>query len=166
MLYHADDVYRPGDPQLPGTPQVPAKMLAPEIRLFNVGPKPLSLNGLELRYWFHDSSPASAQRAAVEFASVGKTSVKAEVVPDSAGDQNYYLKLTFDDDAGKILGKGGVVDIQSRVSKADGSSYVQSQDYSFDHSRDVEHLKDFQPSDKIALYEGGKLIWGTEPVAK
>jgi endoglucanase len=160
VLYHADDVYRPGDQHLPGSPQVPAELLQPQIRLFNVGPQPLPLNGLELRYWFNDA--AEAQKAAVEFATVGKRSVQAEVVKNQSGEQSHYLKITFGEDAGKVLGKGGVVDIQARVSKEDGT-YMQADDFSFDHSRDAEHLKDFRPAEKIALYANGKLIWGTEP---
>src|SRR3970282_1786724 len=103
---------------------------------------------------------------AVEWSTIGKNNVHAEVVKNNDGDQNYYLKLTFGDDAGEGLGKGSVIDVQPRVSKADGSPFVQANDFSFDHNRDAEHLKDFRPTERIALYDSGKLIWGTEPGAK
>ncbi len=154
-------LYKPGEPwNLEGS-DGNAPSIVPEIRIVNMGVAPVALHGLEVRYWF--KSERAAQQARVEFASVGADNARAEVVAANAGGQTHMLKVTFADGAGSILGKGGNVDVQPRVFTDAGATYRQADDYSFDGSRDAEALANFDNWERIALYLGGKLVWGAEP---
>ncbi len=153
-------LYRPGEAWNNEGSDGKAPSLVPEIRLVNLGVAPVALDELEVRYWFKDEG--TPPQARVEFASVGAGNVRAEVAAN-AGDQNYVLKLTFAAGAGTILGKGGNVDVQPRIFADAGRTYRQADDYSFDGSRDEETITNFTNWERIALYQGGRLVWGAEP---
>ncbi len=150
--------YRPGDVGDTGA------RVMPEIRIVNVGADPVSLDGLELRYWFDaPGSKDDDQKASISWSSAGDASTKAYLEKADVAGQNRVLMIAFTKDAGKVLGKGGVVEVQATVTGGSSSANEQNKDYSFDKNRDPERLRDFELWAKIALYRDGKLIWGAEP---
>lgn len=151
-------LYRPGSLGSTGA------RLMPEIRIVNVGPDPIPLDGLELRYWFAAKGASVAdEQASVLWTSAGVNNVKIELDRAEEDDQMNVLKVAFTKEAGRILGKGGVVEVQAQLRGS--SSGDQKDDYSFDKDRDPERMRNFEVWEKIALYSNGKLIWGAEPGA-
>ena len=155
-------LYRPGEPWHIEGRDASSPTIVPEIRIVNMGVEPVALDDLELRYWFK-AEGADAQQARVEFASVGSDSVRVEVAEAQEGGQDHVLKVSFADGAGRILGKGGNVDVQPRIYADGEATYRQADDYSFDAGRDEESINNFDVWERIALYHGGELVWGAEP---
>lgn len=151
-------VYRPGDIGSTGA------RLMPEMRIVNIGTDPIPLDGIELRYWFKSKGPADdSQQASVLWTSAGSNNVNVELEKVDESSQTKVLKVEFTKDAGKVLGKGGVIEVQAMVRGGGSSADEQKGDYSFDKDRDPELLRNFEVWEKIALYSNGKLIWGAEP---
>jgi len=128
------------------------------VQIQNDGADPVDLSHLELRYWYTSGDlRGTTQFAEVDWAAIGAGHVRAELVPTSQGGQNYYLRVTFQPDAGTVSAYGSSGEILLRFHKSDWSTYDQTNDYSFGGSSTP------QPWDRITLYRDGKLVWGNEP---
>jgi len=148
----------------PGIAGGDGERVVPEMRIVNVGTTPIPLEGLELRYWLTvDGGSGDSLRASVPFTSAGNRNVDVKLEKSGEINNGEVLKIQFTKDAGSILGRGGVVEVQAEVSADDGSLRDQSNDYSFDKDRDPDRARDFEIWEKIGLYSNGKLIWGAEP---
>jgi len=159
VQYHPDELAGPNGPD----PNVAA--IRPLIRIVNIGTDPLPLSGLELRYWFSaPNAVGKQQNVKILESSVGTANVNAVVEETNVAGQTHVLKIKIGEGTGTILGRGGTVEIEVQVTKADGSTYNESGDFSYDGKRDPERIGDFALWERIALYDDGKLIWGLEPI--
>ncbi len=118
----------------------------------------LDLSHLEIRYWFSHGSRPSQPVVEMDFAALGNQKVKTEIVPANQAGQDHYLKITFSGPGSVLEPYGSTGDILLRIHASDWSEYDQTNDYSF--SPDATG---YRSSDRITVYEDGKLVWGREP---
>ncbi len=69
-----------------------------------------------------------------------------------------YIELSFT--GGTLAANSQTDEILSYVNKSDFRNYTQSNDYSFDGTRNTETFTDWN---KVTLYRNGVLVWGIEP---
>lgn len=158
----------PGNPGTTGPLQVQYKapnanptdnMISASFTIKNTGAISVSLNGLKLRYYLTKEGSA-ALNFYCDYAQIGSGSVSGAfgaVSPAKTG-ADTYLEISFSPAAGAIAAGGQTGDIQIRVAKADWSSFNENNDYSFDAT-----MTSYADWSKVTLYQGGSLVWGTEP---
>ena len=134
------------------------------LRLYNQASENLSLEDVEIRYWY-EADGASSQQLWTDWAArVGgqTTAITNEVVESvqstSLGGQSHYLRQTFQAAAG-ALGQNQYVEIQIRFNQSNWANYDQSNDYSF-RTDGV-----YSPWTKVTVYVNGSTVWGEEPGA-
>jgi hypothetical protein len=126
----------------------------PQFRIVSAGAGDVPLSELTVRYYFTLEDPRPLNNWC-DWASFGCENVRARFVDLGGG--KFYLEHSFTVTAG-VIQPGSTVEVQSRFAKDDWSLFDQSNDYSFDASN-----RDFGDSDRIVLYRGDALIWGSEP---
>lgn len=132
------------------------QQLKPRIRIYNDSSETISLSDVKARYYFTLDGSPEGQSNTVEWANIGSANVTSQIV-NISGDA-YYLELGFTGGAG-TLSPGGFAHIENNIHQDDwGSTYDQSDDYSFDAS-----MTAFAEWTKITGYHQGTLIWGTTP---
>lgn len=128
------------------------------LQIINDGAAPVAYTRIEIRYWFSAGQlRGRTQELNVDHAPMGQSFVKGRFVPSSAGGQDYYLSITFDEKAGILEPYRSSGEMMMRVHKSDWSNYDQSNDFSYGP------FEDFREWDRIALYLDGNRVWGTEP---
>ncbi|MGE5618999.1 MAG: cellulase family glycosylhydrolase [Sphingomonadaceae bacterium] len=120
--------------------------------------QPLDLTRFEVRYWFSHGSRPSEPQVEVDFAALGEDRVKAELVRTEKGRQDHYLKVTFPGQDNVLPPYGSTGDILLRIHASDWSQFDQANDHSF-----WPEATGYRVSDRITVYEDGKLVWGREP---
>ncbi|MBI2955254.1 MAG: cellulase family glycosylhydrolase [Chloroflexi bacterium] len=147
------------------------KTLMPELHVANRSLDPMDISNLEMRYWYTADGAAGryepgSQSIAIDGVRITGTKqqidgskVKAELVADPQGaasvDPIYYVKITFD--KGVIVPPRDSLAVKVRVSKKDGTTYFQDNDY----SRREYHW--YTEWDQVAIYRDGNMIWGMDP---
>ncbi len=132
--------------------------ISPQFKIINTGSASINLSDVKLRYYFTDEDAAS-QSFWCDWSNVDSTNVIANFVDmESPMDSvDCYLEISFASVAGS-LDNGESALLQTRVSKADWSNYVQSNDYSFNSS-----ATDYVDWTKVTAYLTDDLQWGIEP---
>lgn len=129
----------------------------PMFRLINYTKNNINLSDIRIRYYFTADSEIK-QNFWCDWCSAGTSNVFGNFIklktPKANADQ--YLEIGFRDDSG-VIKPNETVEIQIRFSKDNWTEYIQSNDYSFNPS------KEYLTSDKITLYLKGNLIFGKEP---
>lgn len=132
--------------------------IAFSIQIVNEGAQPLELRGLEVRYWLQAGTLRGRQQLVeIDYAAVGEDHVRGEIVTIQRDGQDTFLRLTFDDGTPTIAPYQTSGEIMVRIHKSDWSVYVQADAYSF------ASQEDWIETQRVALYRGGKLVWGKEP---
>jgi len=128
------------------------------VQLVDLSGQPTDLSRVEVRYWFTHGLPGGEPVAELDYAGLGSGRVKAEIAKTNQGGQDHYLSITFPGPNNTLPPYGSTADILVRIHAGDWSQYDQTNDYSF-----VPDATGYQPSDRMTVYQDGKLIWGKEP---
>ena len=134
---------------------------SPWLQFVNTYTTPLSLNQLEMRYWFTCDCTNQTMQGTVDWAgdlTVGSnltSDVVVSFVPTTQGGQNYYMSFKFI--GGITVNPNDIIQVEARFFKNDFSTMFQSNDYSYGG------FSAFTSWNKVTLYQNGTLIWGTEP---
>ncbi len=135
----------------------------PQIQVVNTGTGPLSLNNVQVKYWFNCDCTNQTVQAFVDWAGLmpaGTTAtgdVQVSVQGTSLGGQTNYVLYTFT--GNMVLQPGQAIQIQSRFNKNDWSNMAQGNDWSF------AAYTSFTDWIQVTGYLNGTLTWGQEPVA-
>jgi hypothetical protein len=127
-----------------------ANQIQPHFIITNSGGTAVPLSSLKLRYFYSKEGNAGEQLA-IDWAERGVSNVTTSL-------QAGYFELGFAAAAGSMAANGTSGQVQVRLHKTDWSAYDQSNDFSFNQS-----MTSFQPWNKVALYQNGKLVWGSAP---
>jgi endoglucanase len=134
-------------------------MISATFNIKNTGTAPVNVSGLKLRYYLTKEGSAGLNFYC-DYAQLGSSSVNGSFVtitPAKTG-ADTYLEISFSSTAGTIAAGGQSGDIQVRVAKTDWTNFNEADDYSFDGTKTA-----FVDWSKVTLYQGGSLVWGTEP---
>ncbi|MBI4320205.1 MAG: cellulase family glycosylhydrolase [Chloroflexi bacterium] len=127
------------------------------LQIVNDNPTPIAYSRLEIRYWFSaEQLRGRTQILSVDYAPVGERYVIGKFVQSGSG-PDYYLSVTFDENAGTLPPYASSGELILRVHKSDWSDYDQSNDFSYGP------FGQFQEWDHITAYLDGKLVWGRAP---
>jgi len=135
----------------------------PQIEVTNSGTGPVSLNNVEVRYWFNCDCTTQTVQSWVDWAGLlpAGTSVTDDVLSTvqstTLGGQTNYISYKFTGNL--VLQPGQSIEIQGRFNKSDYSNMVQDNDWSF------TPYTSFTEWTKITGYLNGTLVWGEEPTA-
>ena len=133
----------------------------PQIEVVNTGSGPLSLNNVEVRYWFNCDCTTQTVQTWVDWAGLlpAGTSVTGDVITSavttSEGGQTDYVSYKFTGNL--VLQPGQMIQVQSRFNKSDWSNMLQDNDWSF------APYTSFTQWAHITGYLNGTLVWGEEP---
>ena len=139
--------------------------ISPVIKLINQGSAAVILSTVTIRYYYTVDGDKT-QNYWCDYAAVtspGHTAITANVtgkfvkLDTAVTGADYYLEIGFTSGAGS-LASGGVLEIQSRITKNDWTNYTQTGDYSFNSS-----ASSFVDWSTVTSYVSGTLQWGTEP---
>ncbi|HSK33800.1 MAG TPA: cellulose binding domain-containing protein, partial [Propionicimonas sp.] len=129
--------------------------IQPHLQLVNTGASGVDLGTITVRYWFTKEAGSSTFAAPCYYATVGCGNVTTSVVavtPRTGADS--YLLVGFTSSA---LAAGDSSQVQLGLSKDDWSNFDEVDDYSYGTGTS------YADSTKVTVYQGGTLIWGTEP---
>jgi hypothetical protein len=135
----------------------------PQIEVANTGTGSLSLNNVEVRYWFNCDCTNQTEQSYVDWAGLmpAGTGVTGDVLTTvqatSLGGQTNYVSYKFTGNL--VLQPGQKIEIQGRFNKSDWSNMLQSNDWSF------AAYTSFTQWNHITGYVNGSLVWGQEPAA-
>jgi hypothetical protein len=127
-----------------------ANLIQPHFIITNTGGTAVALSSLKLRY-FYSKEGSAGEQLTIDAADRGASNVTTSL-------QGGYFEVGFTAAAGSMTANGNSGQIQMRLHKTDWSAYNQSNDFSFNQS-----MTSFQPWNKVALYQNGALVWGSEP---
>jgi len=134
-----------------------ADQAEPWFDLVNSGTTAVPLNTVKIRYYFTADSPTQQYRFACSWAVVSCSTVTGTfqtISGTAAADR--YLEVGFT--SGSLAAGASTGDMQLRFYRADWQTIRQSDDYSFGPARTT-----YGDWDKVTVYQGGTLVWGTPP---
>ena len=76
----------------------------------------------------------------------------------SSPQANHFLEIGFDKDAGSLAPGGQTGDILFGITKADGSNFDETRDFSYDKT-----WTNYIDWPKVTVYRNHKRLWGIEP---
>jgi Cellulose binding domain/Concanavalin A-like lectin/glucanases superfamily len=131
--------------------------IKPGLQLVNnTGSSAVDLSTITVRYWFTKDTGASTFQAPCYWASIDCSNINSSVVavsPRTGADA--YLLVGFKP---YTLAAGpSSVEIQLGINKTDWSAFNEVDDYSYGTGTSYIDWT------KVTVYQGGTLIWGTEP---
>jgi len=160
-----------GDPNLPLVTMSlweyaigPTTQLAPAMQVNNDSGKGFSMHDMEVRYWFtSDIGGAAGVTQSTQFqGSQGLDgAIVMSVVPviPARPMADSYLSLNFSSEPASVdIGAGSYANFLVYVTRSDGGTYDQSNDYSYNASGSALTV-----TDRVTVYYKGALIYGTEP---
>ncbi|MGI5836404.1 MAG: glycoside hydrolase family 5 protein [Chloroflexota bacterium] len=132
------------------------------FQLVNDGPENSDLSRFELRYWLKANDDAtSTPPVSIEAAQPLSGHVDASLIRTTKGDQDHYLRIRFDLEAGYLERYGSSKKVMVRLSTSAWPNHVDAGDYSFAAPLSQPDL--LQEWDRVTLYLDGNLVWGREP---
>jgi len=140
----------------------PTTQLAPNIQVTNESSKPFPMNGIEMRYWYtSDLGGAAGVTQSTVFQGsqgvIGPFNMTVVPVSPARPMADTYLDIDFSPEPANI-NPGAYWDILIYVTRSDGGTYDQSNDYSYNASGTA-----LTQTDRITVYYKGALIYGIEP---
>lgn len=131
--------------------------LKPHFNVVNGGSSSVALSSLTIRYYFTaEGNPPLIFEC--DYAKAGCGNLSGAFAPTAGVGADHYLEVSFTAGAGDLAPGGESGEVQARLHNQDFSSINQANDYSFDPTK-----TSFASWDKVTLYQGGALVWGTEP---
>ena len=129
----------------------------PMFKLINKTNTDIKLSDIKIRYYFTVDSNVK-QSFWCDWSSSGTSNVFGHFIELTMAKSNadHCLEIGFISASG-VIATGQTVEIQTRFSKDNWTDYSQSNDYSFNPS------KDYTNSNKITMHLKEKLIYGKEP---
>ncbi len=137
--------------------------IKPSFNLRNTGASAVNYSDYTIRYYF-TSEGASSFHVFCDWASHSSTNqcgnVTYTVVPLSTPvtGATHYLEVGFTAGMGTLAPNETGGNVQIRLHKQDWTDLNEADDYSFDSSK-----TGFADHDKVAVYQGSTLVWGTPP---
>ncbi|KAA1245647.1 PKD domain-containing protein [Aquimarina sp. RZ0] len=129
-------------------------VINPHLQIVNKGNQSTAYQDITIRYWF-TSEDNDTLNFWCDWAQVGTDFINGTFGQSRGMD---YLEISFDSEAGDLVGNSNSGPIQTRFSKTDWSPFEEDNDYSYDST-----ITSYSAHDKITLYLNGNLIWGVEP---
>ena len=126
----------------------------PEFIIANSGSTPISLDAIDLSYWFTDDTDQPFIFHC-DWAEIGCANVLGEFQISPSG--NRYLRIHFLPGSEPLLPGQDTGEIKVRFNRADWSEYRQADDYSFSPA------SDYQDWERVTLAVNGQIVWGSEP---
>jgi hypothetical protein len=126
----------------------------PEFIIANNSATPVPLEDIELDYWFKDDL-GQTHMFNCDWAQIGCKNVMGEF--HTLSDGVFSLTIHFQPGLDPLLPGQDTGEIKVRFNRSDWSEFSQSDDYSFTLAND------YVAWEKVALYLGGKLVWGSQP---
>jgi hypothetical protein len=160
-----------GDPNIPSVTMSlweyaigPTTQLAPAMQMNNASGKPFSMHDMEVRYWFtSDIGGAAGVTQSTQFQ--GSQGLDGEIVMSvvpvipARPMADSYLSLIFSAEPASVdVGAYSYANFLVYVTRSDGGTYDQSNDYSYNASGSA-----LMVTDRVTVYYQGALIYGTEP---
>lgn len=141
-----------------GNVSATSNTISSKFKITNTGTSSISLADVTLRYYYTINGE-KAQNFFTDWSSVGTGNVIAsfKTLSNAKPGADSYAEIGFKSAAGS-LEPGQSVELQTRISKEDWSSYTQTDDYSFNPT-----ANSLQDSAKITAYLSGSKQWGIEP---
>ena len=127
--------------------------ISPNFKITNNGSATLNMSAVTIRYFFTKDSN-STQNFNCDVSDVTGSFI-GMTTPTPIADN--YLEISFP--ATKTLAPNTSMEIKTSISKADGSNYNQSNDYSFSSTNTA-----YAEWSKVTAYINNIKIWGSEPV--
>ena len=127
--------------------------ISPNFKITNNGSATLNMSAVTIRYYFTKDSN-STQNFNCDVSDVTGSFI-GMTTPTPIADN--YLEISFP--ATKTLAPNTSMEIKTSISKADGSNYNQSNDYSFSSTNTA-----YAEWSKVTAYINNIKIWGSEPV--
>ncbi|MBN2442226.1 MAG: hypothetical protein JXJ04_12805 [Spirochaetales bacterium] len=138
--------------------------IKPHLQIKNESAQDIPLSELTMKYWYTIDS-SSPQQFWVDYAYIGNNYVQSSFVslnnspaPEPKEGADYYLEVSFSDEAGVIPAEGSSGELQLRFNKSDWSNYNETDDYSY-----METGFPYEETQHVTLYWNDVLIWGIEP---
>lgn len=132
-----------------GETALDSPMIKPHINIVNYGETGVALKDIVVRY-FYSNEERSPERFQVEYATIGGSRIMITL-------EYGFAEISFSD-VDMIIPPGGETgEIQIKINKQNWTNYNQRDDYSFNPT--VTKFKEYP---RIALYDQGVLVWGSE----
>jgi hypothetical protein len=160
-----------GDPSIPSVTMSlweyaigPTTQLAPLMQITNASGRPFSMHDMEVRYWFtSDIGGAAGVTQSTQFQGSqgldGDIAMSIVSVIPARPMADSYLSLSFSSEPASVdVGPYSYANFLVYVTRSDGGTYDQSNDYSYNASGSA-----LMDSDRVTVYYQGALIYGTEP---
>jgi hypothetical protein len=140
----------------------PTTQLAPNMQMNNLSAKPFSMHDIEIRYWYtSDIGAAAGVTQSTQFQGsqgiIGDFNMSIVPVVPARPMADTYLSLDFSPVSASIS-VAAYADMLVHITRSDGGTYEQSNDYSYNASG-----SSLMVTDHITVYYKGALIYGTEP---
>lgn len=141
-----------------GNESLTSTSINPKFKLTNISNSTIKLSDIKIRYYYTIDGEKS-QSFWCDWSSVGNSNVTGRFsrMSSKKSGADYYVEIGFTNGAGN-LEPGRSIEVQTRFSKDNWSSYTQSNDYSFSSS-----ASDYNRWSKVTLYISGKIVSGNEP---
>ncbi len=144
-----------------GNPVLATTQLGPYLNIVNVGPDPVPLSELKVRYYFTRDS-AQTMAFFCDYSPIGCANISGTFVllSNPTANADFYVEVGFSSAAGSLAPGAQTGDIQLRINKRDWSLFEQANDYSFDATRTT-----FGDWTRVTLFRNDVLIWGMGPIS-
>ena len=126
----------------------------PEFIIANTGSTPVSLEAVDLNYWFADDSDQPFVFHC-DWAEIGCANVLGEFLTSPDGGR--YLRIHFQAGLEPLLPGQDTGEIKIRFNRADWSEFRQADDYSFSPTGE------YQDWERVTLAVNGQGVWGRGP---
>lgn len=126
----------------------------PEFIITNTGSTPVSLEAVDLNYWFTDNSDQPFVFHC-DWAEIGCANVLGEFL--NSPDGGSYLRIHFQAGLEPLLPGQDTGEIKIRFNRADWSEFHQADDYSF------SPVSEYQDWERVTLAVNGQVVWGRQP---
>ncbi|MBN2535967.1 MAG: cellulase family glycosylhydrolase [Spirochaetales bacterium] len=125
--------------------------IKPQFNIVNTGDETITIGGLTVHYYYTKTG-VMQEVFNVDYAPMGSSGITGTFYDG-------YMEIGFTGSTGTLSPSGGETgEIQLRINRTNHEPYDQTDDYSFDPSKDT-----YEEWDHILLFLDGELVWGIPP---